>query len=98
MEIKGNYKFKIKDDNNKEIELDFTPPFKRVSVIEELEKKLNKEFPRNFESEESHKFYDNLCKELNVECNSPRTTARLIDKLIAEFLEIDCLSPTFLME
>ena len=98
MEIKGSYKFTIKDDNNEDVEIDFTPPFKRVSVIEELEKKLKKEIPRNFESEEARKFFDDLCNELNVPCSSPRTTARLIDKLIAEYLEVDCISPTFLME
>lgn len=98
MEIKGSYKFTIKDDNDKDVEVDFTPPFKRVSVVEELEKKLNKEFPRNFETKEANKFFDDLCNELDIPCSSPRTTARLIDKLIEKYLEVDCLSPTFLME
>mgnify|MGYP005994101005 CR=1 FL=1 len=42
------------------------------------------------------KEWDALCKRLNVKCSSPRTTARLLDKLIGHYLEPDCVSPTFL--
>lgn len=31
---------------------------------------------------EANQFFDNLCRKHNVECGSPRTTARLIDKVI----------------
>ena len=42
------------------------------------------------------KFLDNICVQKGVECASPRTTARLLDKLIGEFLEEQCICPTFI--
>lgn len=50
------------------------------------------------ETDEANEFLNKLCKEKNVECANPRTTARLLDKLIGAFIEVDCLQPTFLME
>ena len=38
------------------------------------------------------------CKERNVECPPPQSTARLLDKLVGEFLESKCLNPTFLID
>jgi lysyl-tRNA synthetase class 2 len=38
-----------------------------------------------------------LCIKHNVDCPAPRTTARLIDKLVGDFLEVNCVSPTFII-
>eukprot|EP01022_Parablepharisma_sp_SALTPOND_P000924 TRINITY_DN105266_c1_g1_i1.p1 TRINITY_DN105266_c1_g1~~TRINITY_DN105266_c1_g1_i1.p1 ORF type:complete len:623 (+),score=120.76 TRINITY_DN105266_c1_g1_i1:4795-6663(+) len=81
-----------------EIEIDFTPPFKRMSLIESLEERLKVKFPTNLESEETRAFLDEICKKRNIECAPPRTTARLIDKLVGELLEPECTNPTFIME
>ena len=51
-------------------------------MLEELEKVLNVTFPKDLESEETNQFFNKLCKQHNVECKNPRTTARLIDKLV----------------
>jgi len=67
-------------------------------VIEELEKILKRTFPKDYESVETRKYFDDLLVELKVECSAPRTTNRMIDKLIAEYLETECVNPTFLME
>lgn len=96
--IKGDYKFKIMNDENKEIEIDFSTPWKRISVMEELEKLTNEKFPEDFESEESNKFFDELCKKHNIECSHPRNSSRLVDKLIGHFIEPNCYNPTFLIE
>jgi hypothetical protein len=34
----------------------------------------------------------------NVECSEPRTNARLLDKLVGEFIEPLCISPAFIGE
>ncbi len=34
----------------------------------------------------------------NVECSPPRTAARLLDKLVGDFLEETCINPTFITE
>ena len=47
-EINGSYKVTyhpIEDDPDKVYEVDWTPPFRRVSMIPELEKQLNITFP-----------------------------------------------------
>lgn len=79
--VKGSYKFKITVDK-KEVEIDFTPPWKRVSMMEELERILNKQFPEDLESKETREFFDKVCIDNNVHCSAPRSTARLIDKLV----------------
>lgn len=33
-----------------------------------------------------------------IECSPPRTTARLLDKLVGEFLEMKCDNPTFITD
>eukprot|EP01016_Furgasonia_blochmanni_P017262 TRINITY_DN2011_c0_g1_i2.p1 TRINITY_DN2011_c0_g1~~TRINITY_DN2011_c0_g1_i2.p1 ORF type:complete len:518 (+),score=188.94 TRINITY_DN2011_c0_g1_i2:468-2021(+) len=100
-EICGSYKVKYHPDGlgtEKEIEIDFTPPFRRVSMIAELEKKLNVKFPSDLYSDEAQKFVDELCKKHHIECANPRTTSRLIDKLVGEYIEVECLNPTFVMD
>ncbi|KAK5979612.1 Lysine--tRNA ligase [Trichostrongylus colubriformis] len=81
------------------LELDFTPPFKRVNMYEGLEKALNVKLPPpdTLKTEESRQVFDRLCQEKGVECPPPRTTARLLDKLVGEFLESTFISPTFLI-
>jgi len=83
--------------NKPEWTIDFKPPFKRIEMIPELEKELNVKFPENLESEETRKFLDDLCVKKNVECANPRSTSRLLDKLVGEFIEPKCISPTFII-
>lgn len=52
----------------------------------------------NLHTEEARMFFDNLCKERGVDCSNPRTTSRLIDKLVGAFIEVDCKNPTFLID
>lgn len=80
-------------------EIDFTPPFKRVSMIEELEKVLKVKFPPcdQLHTKETNKFLDDLCVKHEVECPPPRTTARLLDKLVGDFIETQCINPTFII-
>lgn len=69
-----------------------------MSMMEELEKSLGVEMPKDITTEEATLFFDEQCKKHNVTCKAPRTTSRLIDKLVGHFLESQCLSPTFIME
>ncbi len=39
-----------------------------------------------------------LCVKHNVNCPPPQTTARLLDKLVGEFLEEQCTNPTFICD
>lgn len=80
------------------IEIDFTPPFKRVKMIPGLEEATGVKFPTDLYTEEARQFLEKLCADKGVECSAPRTTARLVDKLVGEFIETKCKDPTFIID
>lgn len=89
-EITGSYIIKFHPDPENEpekvLDIDFTPPWRRISMMEELEKCLGQPIPADLDSEETNKFFDLHCKKHKVDCSQPRTTIRLIDKLVGKFL------------
>ncbi|KAI1298414.1 Lysine--tRNA ligase [Halotydeus destructor] len=100
--IHGSYKVTYHPDGpeGEPMEIDFTPPFKRLNMLQELEKELKVKMPdpRDFEKPEVNKFFSDLCTKHNIDCPAPRTTARLIDKLVGEYLEEQCINPTFITD
>lgn len=80
------------------VEIDFTPPFRRISMVSGLEQVLGVSLPKDLETEEARLFLIDLCKAKDVECPPPQTTARLLDKLVGEFLESTCVNPTFICD
>eukprot|EP00122_Pirum_gemmata_P018212 Pgem_evm1s17057 len=101
-EICGDYKIKYQPDgpDGEEQVIDFTPPFKRYSMIATLEEKLDVTFPPadTLHTEEARQFLDDLCTEHNVNCTAPRTSARLLDKLVGDFIEVSCQNPAFICD
>lgn len=97
----GDYKFVYHPNglDNESITVDFTPPFKRFHMYEELAKKLGTKLPapKDLGKEESRAFFDKMCQQHNVECPAPRTTSRMIDKLVGALIECDCANPTFII-
>ncbi|XP_043290759.1 lysine--tRNA ligase isoform X2 [Cervus canadensis] len=100
--ITGSYKVTYHPDGpeGQAYEIDFTPPFRKISMVEELEKALGMKLPETnlFETEETRRILDDICVAKDVECPPPRTTARLLDKLVGEFLEVACINPTFICD
>ncbi|XP_042273568.1 lysine--tRNA ligase isoform X2 [Thunnus maccoyii] len=100
--ITGGYKVTYHPDGpeGQAYEIDFTPPFRRVSMTHDLEKIMGVKFPPtdSYDSDETRKFFDDLCAQKGVECPPPRTTARLLDKLVGDFLEVTCINPTFICD
>ncbi|XP_033228226.1 lysine--tRNA ligase isoform X2 [Belonocnema kinseyi] len=100
--IHGSYKVTYHPDGpeGEAVEVDFTPPFKRVSMIKTLEEVLNTSFPKpeDLGSQEAWKVLSDICVKHDIECPPPRTTARLLDKLVGEFIEEKCINPTFIMD
>ena len=97
--IHGTYKVQYHPDGpeGEALQLDFTPPFKIIDMIGGLEQALNVKFPSDLNSDEANKFLNELCIKHKVDCPAPRTTARMIDKLVGEFIEVNCVSPTFII-
>ncbi|RLN49360.1 hypothetical protein BBJ28_00000828 [Nothophytophthora sp. Chile5] len=77
------------------VEIDFTPPFKRLPIRETLEECLGEALP-DVNSPDSIPALLELCHRHKVECPKPHTCTRLVDKLIAHFIEPKCVHPTFL--
>eukprot|EP00030_Apusomonadida_sp_AF-17_P002927 a342914_66.p1 GENE.a342914_66~~a342914_66.p1 ORF type:complete len:593 (-),score=291.68 a342914_66:95-1837(-) len=100
MEIHGTHKITYHRDgpDAPPMEIDFTPPFPRIPFVAGLEEALGVKLPRPLESDECNAFLVELARKHNVECPPPTTTARLMDKLVGEFVEPKCVSPTFIID
>jgi len=62
----GSYKINFHPDgidSEKVVEIDFTPPFRKIRMIPGLEEKLGLKLPTDFQSEATRVFLDNLCKQ-----------------------------------
>ncbi|KAJ7650453.1 hypothetical protein FB45DRAFT_730796 [Roridomyces roridus] len=83
----------------RELVLDFKRPWKRYDMITTLEEKLGVTFPpgETLHTTETNTWLRELCTKRNVECSEPRTNARLLDKLVGEFIEPLCISPSFIV-
>ncbi|KAE8751299.1 hypothetical protein FOCC_FOCC001870 [Frankliniella occidentalis] len=83
-----------------EVTIDFTPPFKRIYMFPALEEILKVKLPdpTKLSSPEAVKMLSDLCEKQGVECPAPRTAARLLDKLVGEYLEETCINPSFICD
>lgn len=83
----------------REWKLDFQRPWKRYDMIGTLQEKLGVTFPPGDQlaTEETNVWLRDLCKKNGIECSEPRTTARLIDKLVGEYIEPLCINPSFIV-
>lgn len=80
------------------VTVNFKPPFARVPMIPTLEQKLNIKFGDDLSSEETRQLLIELLQQHNVKCAPPLTTARMLDKLVGAYIEVDCINPTFITE
>jgi lysyl-tRNA synthetase class 2 len=80
-------------------ELEFKRPWKRYDMITTLEEKLGVTFPPGdkLHKDETNEWLRELLVEKNIECSEPRTNARILDKLVGEFIEPLCISPAFIV-
>ncbi|KAI3453052.1 hypothetical protein Pfo_009715 [Paulownia fortunei] len=98
-ELTGGYKIKYHANglDHDPIEIDFTPPFRRIDMIDELEKIANLSIPKDLSCEEANKYLVDACSKFEIKCPPPQTTTRLLDKLVGHFLEETCTNPTFII-
>jgi len=67
-------------------------------MVQALGEKLGEEMPKDMNTPEANDALAKLCEKYDVECAPPQTTARLLDKLVGDYLEVDCLNPTFICD
>merc|ERR1719158_309423 len=68
LNIKGSYKIEYHPDGpeGKAVEIDFTPPWPRISMVEEIEKKAGVKLNRDFSSEAARKQLDEIVAKLEL--------------------------------
>lgn len=102
MSIFGSYKVPFHPDGpeGEAKEIDFTPPFRRIRMFPDLEACLDMKLPcpTQLHTDEARLALDKICAVKGVDCSSPRTAARLLDKLVGEYLEEQCINPAFICE
>mmetsp|Transcript_27116 Transcript_27116/g.33240 ORF Transcript_27116/g.33240 Transcript_27116/m.33240 type:complete len:596 (-) Transcript_27116:308-2095(-) len=97
-DITGGYKIMYSPKPGMpEVEVDFTPPFKRISMMSGIEEALNEKLPALDDPEIDEKLKAILDKH-GYECSPPLTTARMLDELVGELLESNIVHPTFITE
>ncbi|XP_021810034.1 lysine--tRNA ligase, cytoplasmic-like isoform X2 [Prunus avium] len=99
-ELTGGYKIKYHSNglDKDPIEIDFTPPFRRIDMVDELNKIADLNInPADLSSDEANKYLKEACKKFDIICSPPETTTRLLDKLVGHFLEETCVNPTFII-
>ncbi|XP_077220938.1 lysine--tRNA ligase, cytoplasmic-like [Tasmannia lanceolata] len=98
-ELTGGYKIQYHANglDKDPIEIDFSPPFRRIDMIQELETMAKLNIPKDLSSEVANKYLVDACVKFDVKCPPPQTTTRLLDKLVGHFLEETCVNPTFII-
>lgn len=76
--------------------IDFTPPYRKLDMLSTLEEEAGIKLPLDLSTDEAREFLDDTCKNLGVDCSNPRTTPRLLDKLVGRYVERLCINPTFI--
>ncbi len=106
-ELTGGYKVTYHPNGRADLsnarEIDFTPPFRRISMVSALEERLRKKLSDDsisidLESAEVLSNLASLCERAEVECEEPITVPRLLDALVGDFIEPGCVNPTFICD
>jgi lysyl-tRNA synthetase class 2 len=83
--------------------IDFTPPFRRIDMTGELQtlirdKLSDPTFVLPLEDTVNNlALIQDVCMRLDIKATPPFTMSRLIDTLVGELLEVQCMNPTFII-
>lgn len=99
-ELTGSYDITYQPEGpgGPEMKINFARPWRRIDMIPYLEEKLGVTFPAaaDLQTPEANQFLIDLCKKHKIECSPPHTSARLLDKLVGEYIEVEGVNPTFI--
>jgi len=97
--ITGGYKTKFHTQGGEVYDVNWEKPWRRVEMIPALEEATGEEFPPGDElhTDETNQFLQRILKKMKVDCPPPLTNARMIDRLVGEFIEETCVNPTFII-
>ncbi|KAI9665819.1 MAG: lysyl-tRNA synthetase [Bathelium mastoideum] len=97
--VTGGYNTTYHTQAGETFEINWAKPWKRIEMIPALEEATGKKFPPGdqLHTKETNDFLRGVLKKVKVECSPPQTNARMIDKLVGEFIEEKCVNPTFIV-
>ncbi|KAL1596205.1 lysyl-tRNA synthetase [Nothophoma quercina] len=97
--IKGSYETVYHTQSGEEYKVNWARPWRRVNMIPALEEATGEKFPpaNELHTAESNEFLKKVLQKMNVQCSEPRTCARMIDKLVGEYIEETAINPTFIV-
>lgn len=98
-EVTGGYETVYHTQSGEVYNVNWAKPWRRVEMIPALEEATGEKFPpaNELHTAETNEFLKRVLKKVNVDCSEPRTNARMIDKLVGEFIEETAINPTFIM-
>lgn len=96
--VTGGYETTFHTQHGETYNVNWAKPWKRIQMMPALEEATGEKFPPGdqLHTQETNDFLRRVCKKMNVECTPPLTNARMIDKLVGEFIEDKCVNPTFI--
>ncbi|KAF7586426.1 lysyl-tRNA synthetase [Aspergillus hancockii] len=96
--ITGGYETTFHTQTGEEYQVNWKAPWRRVEMIPALEEATGEKFPPGdqLHTAETGEFLKKVLKKTGVECSPPMTNARMLDKLVGEFIEETCVNPTFI--
>ncbi|TKA46320.1 hypothetical protein B0A49_12724, partial [Cryomyces minteri] len=96
--VTGGYETKFHTQHGEEYNVNWKAPWKRIEMIPALEEACGEKFPPGdqLHTQETNDFLRRILKKVNVDCSPPLTNARMLDKLVGEFIEETCVNPTFI--
>ena len=96
--VTGGHKTNFSTLTGEKYEVDWQKPWKRIEMIPALEEACSTKFPpgNQLHTDQTNSFLKDLLKKMDVECTPPLTNARMLDKLVGEFIEEKCINPTFI--
>ena len=98
--LTGGYETTFTNQHGETYHVNWQAPWRRVEMIPELERACDVKFPPYDElhTDETNQFLKDVLKKMKVDCPPPLTNARMLDRLVGEFIEETCVNPTFILE
>lgn len=92
--IHGSYKTLFHNAKGEEVEVNWEAPWPRIEMIPSLEEIVGEKFPPGdqLHTTETNEFFKRILKKQGLECTPPLTNARMLDTLVGEYLEEQCVS------
>ncbi|PLN81941.1 lysyl-tRNA synthetase [Aspergillus taichungensis] len=97
--VTGGYETTFHTQTGEVYNVNWKAPWRRVEMIPALEEATGEKFPPGdqLHTAETGEFLKKILAKTGVECSPPLTNARMLDKLVGEFIEETCVNPTFIM-